>query len=108
LFAARRPGVDEFRTKLVSALALLGYPLIGVLALIGANDLDVAGWTSSDGPMPLVALLFVVPVALTVTTVVVSGVRFATSALLVFGTLAASFVLLGVLLANLSRSGALS
>ena len=94
-----------FRTALVWAVTLLGYPVGGLLALIELNRLDVAGWMSSDGLMPLVVLLFVVPGVLTAITAVTSGVRPATSALLVAGTLVAGVALLGVLL---SRSGALS
>jgi hypothetical protein len=100
--------VGGFRTALVSTVALLGYPAVGILALIEVNRLDVAGWTSSDGAMPLVVLMFVVPVVLTAITGGLSGVRLATSALLVAGTLVASFVLLFVLLEMASNSGALS
>ena len=87
---------------------MLVYPALGLLALIVANRGDIAGLTSSDGPLPLVALMFVVPVVLTAITAVLSGVRLASSALLAVGTLVASFLLLFVLLVMASNSGALS
>jgi hypothetical protein len=100
--------VDGHKTGVVSTVALVGYPLVGVLALIEANRLDVAGLTSSDGLTPLVVLLFVVPVVLTAITTLVSATRPRTSVLLVFGTIAASFVLLFALIAIAGAEGALS
>jgi hypothetical protein len=88
-------------------VTVVGYPLVGVLALIEANRHD-AGWTSSGGLMPLVLLLFVVPVVLTAITTLLSGVRPKTSLLLVFGTVAASFAALLALIAIASANGALS
>ena len=100
--------MDGLKTAAVSTVALVGYPLVGVLALIEANRQEVAGWTSSDGSMPLVVLLFVVPVVLTTITTLVSTTRLRTSLLLVFGTIAASFVLFLVLAIAISAGGALS
>jgi hypothetical protein len=100
--------VDGLKTAVVSTVALVGYPLVGVLALIEANRQEVAGWTSSDGLMPLVVLLFVLPVVLTAITMLVSATRLRTSVLLVLGTIAGSFVLLFVLIAIASAEGALS
>jgi hypothetical protein len=100
--------VDGLKTAAVSTVALVGYPLIGVLALIEANSLDVAGWTSSDGLTPLVVLPFVVPVVLTTITTLLSSTRLRTSVLLVFGTVAASSVLLFVGFALASAAGAFS
>jgi hypothetical protein len=100
--------MDGLKTAAVSTVALVGYPLIGVLALTEANRMKVAGWTSSDGLMPLVVLLFVVPVVLTTVTTLLSATRLRTSVLLVFGTIVASFVLLFVLIATATAEGGLS
>ena len=96
------------RTVLVAIVALLGYPFLGLLLLIEANRSDLAGWTWSAGPTPLIVLMFLVPVVLTAITAVLGGVRLATSALLTVGTLAASSLLLFVLVVMASNSGALS
>jgi hypothetical protein len=100
-------GVNGIRTAAVSALTVVGYPLVGVLALVEANRHE-AGWTSSNGLMPLVLLLFVVPVVLTAITTLLSGVHWRTSLLLALGTVVASFVALLVLIAIASADGALS
>jgi hypothetical protein len=100
--------VDGLKTAAVSTVALVGYPLIGVLALIEANRVKVAGWRSSDGLMPLVVLLFVATVVLTTVTMLLSATRRRTSVLLVFGTIVASFVLLFVLIATATADGGLS
>jgi len=93
--------VDGLKTAVLSTVALIGYPLVGVLALLTTT-------TSSDGLMPLLVTLFVLPVVLTAITTLLSDVRLGMSVLLVFGTLATSFASLLVLIAIARAHGDLS
>ena len=93
--------MDGLKTAVLSTVALIGYPLVGVLALLTTT-------TSSDGLMPLLVTLFVLPVVLTAITTLLSDVRLGMSVLLVFGTLATSFASLLVLIAIARAHGDLS
>jgi hypothetical protein len=100
--------VNRLKTAAFSAVAMVGFPFLGVLALVEANRREVSGWTSADGPKPLLILGFLAPAVLTAITTLLGRVRLRTSMLLVVGTLAASLIAIYVLLAIASADGSLS
>ena len=98
--------MNRYKTAAVSAVTLVGYPVVGVLAFLAAAPRN--GWPSSEAPMAILLLVFLMPAVLTAITTLLSGFRVRRTVLLVFGTIAGGGVAVYVLLAIASAEGSLS